>query len=343
MRRLLAGLGLLCASACGAGGVPDTELPERPIAVLYRTPEDSRRRAEAMAEAAGENAKQTPTYSLENEAIADSDAIRAYLKKALTGAVETPETKRFPGRLALLHPRTRQIEIVSAAWPGSMPHAWSPDRKRLLFSQLVDDYAQLFELDFESGEVRPITHGPEVHPSGCYGPEGSYVLMTVRVADQDVHTQIELQRPGESSPQPLTSGPRDHAPACAADGSAAAFVRSPGRKEEWVMVVDLRSPEAEPRRLGPGRDPRFCGSEWIVYSAPIQRGRRLWRVRPDGSGRAPIGRGVLDEEFPSCSPDGKVVAYGVVEEHRDLLYVRRFDGSGDRILFADGDAAQPVW
>jgi hypothetical protein len=52
---------------------------------------------------------------------------------------------------------------------------------------------------------------------------------------------------------------------------------------------------------------------------------------------------VLDEEFPSCSPDGQLVAYAVVEEHRDLLYVRRFDGSGDRILFADGDAARPVW
>jgi hypothetical protein len=110
------------------------------------------------------------------------------------------------------------------------------------------------------------------------------------------------------------------------------------------MLLALGEPEAQPRRLGPGREPRFCGDgEWIVYSAPVKRGRKLWRVRPDGTGRAPIGRGVLDEGTPACSPDGTLVTYGVTEEHFDRLYVRRFDGSGDRILYADGGASYPVW
>jgi Tol biopolymer transport system component len=109
------------------------------------------------------------------------------------------------------------------------------------------------------------------------------------------------------------------------------------------MARDLRGSE-EPRRLGPGSEPRFCGrGEWIVYSAPIQRGTRIWRVRPDGSGRSPIGRGVLDETAPTCSPDGRLVVYTATEEQRERLYVKRFDGSGDRILYADSNASHPVW
>ena len=36
-------------------------------------------------------------------------------------------------------------------------------------------------------------------------------------------------------------------------------------------------------------------------------------------------------------------AYGFDGLPKRHLYVRRFDGSGDRLLFADGDADHPVW
>jgi hypothetical protein len=122
-----------------------------------------------------------------------------------------------------------------------------------------------------------------------------------------------------------------------------AYVTAPRRDVEWVMVRDLEG-DAEPRRLGPGREPRFCGAgTWIVYTAPIQRGTKIWRVRADGTGRSPIGRGVLNETTPACSPDAGMVVYGVTEDHLERLYVRRFDGTGDRILYADGDASHPVW
>jgi Tol biopolymer transport system component len=52
---------------------------------------------------------------------------------------------------------------------------------------------------------------------------------------------------------------------------------------------------------------------------------------------------VLDETAPTCSPDGQLVVYSATEEHRERLYVKRFDGSGDRILYADSSASHPVW
>ncbi len=66
-------------------------------------------------------------------------------------------------------------------------------------------------------------------------------------------------------------------------------------------------------------------------------------IRPDGTGRAPVGQGSLDELRPAISPDGRYVVYVAGEDFRKRLYLRRFDGTGDRILLADGDGERPVW
>ena len=66
-------------------------------------------------------------------------------------------------------------------------------------------------------------------------------------------------------------------------------------------------------------------------------------MRPDGTGRTPLGSGLRDEESPTVSPDGRFVAYTAREGEFDLVFVRRMDGSGERPLFDTGSAAWPVW
>ncbi len=342
MRRRLAVVGAaLVASACTAPGVPDAELPAAPIAIVFRTPEDSRRRAEDLGER--EQGAQSLTAGPAAESVARVEDVASYLKHVMTPTAKDEVARRYPGRLALLDPRTRKAEPLAAAWGEAVPQAWSADRSRLLFTGLVDDFAQLFEFDVAAGEVRPVTRGPEAHPSGCYGPDGSYVLMTAGIVGDEPRSRIEILEPGSTNPRPLTPGPRDHSPACAPDGSVVVYVTNPSRGVQWVMARNLSGSE-EPRRLGPGSQPRFCGGgEWIVYSAPIQRGTRIWRMRSDGTGRSPIGRGVLNETNPACSPDGRLVVYNVTEKYRENLYLKRFDGSGDRILYAESSVSNPVW
>jgi Tol biopolymer transport system component len=345
MRRLATALASLATAACTLSGLPDAELPQTPIAVVNRTPEDSRQRAEALQEHDKNEATKrgAPPPSSSPETVPRVKDVERYLKSVISPEAQEAIERRFPGRLALLDPRTRKVEPLAAAWGDAVPHAWSEDHTKLLFTALVDQYAQLFEYDMDKGEVRPITHGPEAHPSGCYGPGGSYVLMTAAVVADEPRSWLEILEPRRTNPRPLTPGPRDHSPTCAADGSSVVYVTDPSRGVQWLMARDPRA-DAEPKRLGPGSEPSFCaGSEWFVYSAPIQRGTKIWRMRADGTGRSPVGSGVLDETAPACSPDGRLVVYNVVENYREILYVRRFDGSGDRILYSDSSATHPVW
>ena len=67
------------------------------------------------------------------------------------------------------------------------------------------------------------------------------------------------------------------------------------------------------------------------------------KMRPDGTGRTPIGSGQRDEASPTISPDGRFVAYTARETEFDLVFVRRLDGSGERPLIEFGSAAWPAW
>ena len=96
--------------------------------------------------------------------------------------------------------------------------------------------------------------------------------------------------------------------------------------------------------LGRGRDPVFSSDgSWIVYSARVGNGWRLRRMRAEGGARAAVGQLQRDEIQPAISPDGKLVAYVYEENRRRRLWVRRIDGSGDRLLLEDGMVERPVW
>ena len=108
------------------------------------------------------------------------------------------------------------------------------------------------------------------------------------------------------------------------------------------MAIDLAS--GAERRLGAGREPAFSPiGDWIVYSAPSRAGWRLRRMRVDGSARSPTTAGIRDEKMPAVSPDGQFVAYVREATGLERLFVRRLDGSGDRILLDSGAVFAPVW
>ena len=338
VRGLLPGLALL---GCVAPGAPDAELSTAPIAIHYRTESEARLRADLWRERAeAEAGPSGPAVAGHKLGLrADLDALGSFLSRALGGEGEpVPE-----GRLALLDPRSRSLRFVEGARRGAVPLDWSPDRQRLLFSQPGPGGGpQVYEWERASAVLRRVTRGPQLHPQACYGREGRIAVTRLDAGGEEPRARVLLSAPGGRGPfAVIGAGPADHSPACDSASGDVVFARElpGGRSELWLR------PEAGPaRRLGPGGQPRFGSGGWIVYAAGSRGRLRLFRIRADGTGRAALGRGARRETWPALSPDGAHVVY-VASEHPDRrhLYVRRFDGSGDRILFSDGDAEFPVW
>ncbi|UCE86499.1 MAG: PD40 domain-containing protein [Deltaproteobacteria bacterium] len=320
----------LLAPACLGGVITAAEIPGAPIAFVYRTPEEGRRRAELL-----EQRDRAP----QRAGVMQLDDLDVWLDG---GSDRRGELLEFAGRMALLDPRTAEVRTFDAVARGAAPLAWSRERERLLFASARRGPAQLFELDLRTEEIRTATRGPAVHASGCYGSDGFLAYSEARRTGNGVRVRIVVREADGRPERALTPGPFDHNPTCPPDGRWILYVSSRPDGREQLMRADLDG--SPPRRLGFGRDPAFApDGSWVVYSAQIGGRWQLWRMRPDGSGKASLGRGVTDEFSPSVSPDGRYVVYESEERGRESLFVRRFDGSEQRVLLSKGDGAHPVW
>jgi Tol biopolymer transport system component len=338
MRAALLGVSMLATGGCHST-LSLAELPEEPLALLYRPPQESRERADALR--ARDPDVQRGVRSRRKGGVAMVDELRRQATSLLGGG--SGDGRKHAGRMALLDVRSGDVTLVEGARRGATPLDWSPDHTRLLFTQLEGEYLQLFEYDHAQGTVRTVSRGPTVHPRGCYGPDGRIVMMTVGSEGGEIATRIVISRLRGAPPERISERIREHSPACAPDARSIVWVSSPerGQPQLWVRSPALTG---TPRRLSPGRFPSYSpDGQWIVYSAPVAGGWKLWRIRPDGTGRAPVGNGALEELHPSVAPDGLHVVYAVEDGFSPRLHVRRLDGSGDRILFHDGDGDRPVW
>jgi hypothetical protein len=325
----------VAALQCAGPGFDLADVPDAPIAIVHRTREESDRRADLLERLQGRN----PASTLERMRIED---LSEWLG---LGADPAQRQLALVGHLALLDARTGAVRRVDAALGGARPLCWSPDRTRLLFQGSVrGQQPQLHEYRPATGEVRVVTHGPVAHPGGCYGPGDRQVWVEARQGARGPEVRLVIAPEGGGAPRALTEGPADVAPEWSPRGDLIAFQTRDGEGAAAIAVVD---PEGGPARvIARGKDPSFAPSgDWIVYSGQ-QRGRwRLWRMRPDGSGKLLLGQGTLDEHEPSVSPDGRFVVFVGLEKAsaRERLFVRGFDGRGDRPLLEREEGAQPTW
>ncbi|MDJ0867940.1 MAG: hypothetical protein QNK03_17680 [Myxococcota bacterium] len=326
---------VLGGCAAGPGRVERGELPDSPIVIIYRTEADALDRLDALDDLEDRRNPTAPRQS--NRAVARLES----LDGLYGGAPNVNQRIRaFAGRIAIVDPRTGDAEFVPDAPSQARPISWSPDRSHLLLSGRFRNGSQLFVWERATRSVEIVTPGPADHPQGCLGPDGHLVAVEVRTGS--LRARLLRRRPGGAL-EPLTRGPWDIQPTCSPDGKRVAYVTFQGGRVA-IAVLSLEDPEAEPQIVATGKDPAFTpDGAWIVYSAQTKQGRRIIRMRPDGTGKIPLHASGFDEHQPAVSPDGRYVAYVVVEHERERLWVQRLDGSGSRPLLDSGDATSPAW
>jgi Tol biopolymer transport system component len=340
---LPSGLALILAVASGGclgTSLSRSEIAETPIALLYWSAEEGRRRLEMLGMT--DNGK-TPFHR--REGVADLGRIKDLTGTGTLGNADI----RYPGRVVLLNPRTLEISEVPQAPQGARPLSWSEGHEKLMIStNRVDGTHRLYEIEIETGEMRSVTGRRKNYIAGAFGPDRSVAYASVDLNGQGVPEGIIWAGDGRSRAVPIAEGVLARHVDYAPDGSSIVYVPRPmGPTQRHIVQTQAPTPGSLPSVVGPGEEPVYSpDSQWIVYAAPTGlRGARsrLLRARADGSGRTTIGRAVRSEKSPAVSPDGNFVIY--VSEHNglDRLFVKRFDGSGDRLLFDDGAVAWPVW
>jgi hypothetical protein len=325
---------LLFEGAC-ANGIRSEDLPESPLALLHLTGDEARRHAEIINETSGKS--QGPPTGF----------FRLSDVQKILGKDEKAEFAELTGHLSLLVPRTGELKALESAPKGAAPLAYSSDRQQLLFRARRADAQQLMLLDIGHNTLQPLTPLDIFVTAGTLASDGRLVYSAIQLSNAGPTMRLFLRSPGSERPRPLTGGPADGAPVFSPDGSVLVFVSHAKDGGDVIVRLDPQEPDPVMRILTRGRDPVFVpDGSWIVYSAQVGREHHLWKMRPDGSGKLPIGVGsreTTDELHPAVSPDGNFVAYVSELEGRSYLRVRRMDGTGDRSLLDQGDGAWPVW
>ncbi len=330
-RSTIALLALLCG--CAGPSFPRDELPSAPIVALYRDAETARRRAELLAK---------PDERRDRAGVARLDDLQR-----MTRLDPREVMSDVAGRLVEIDPRTGTVTPLGVAPRGADFPRWSNDRARLVFLVFDDAFPVLHELDRASGVVRRNPAPLGVQGQGAPGPDGRLASVIAERDGAKLKLRIHLTDAGGIGGRIVTNGPSDRSPALSPDGSLLAFVAQDAGGLDSVALLDLTRPDATARPIARGKDPIFTpDGRTIVYSARVRSGWRLFKVRPDGTGRLPIGvplNDQTDELQPSVSPDGRFVVYVAESKQRQTLRVRRFDGSADREVLDSGDAASPAW
>jgi WD40 repeat protein len=320
----------LALSGCIQGAVDFSEVPEAPLAFLYRNLEETERMADELA--AQQKAAQPQP----------DDEFEIHVEGLLRRGPDAVLRDQL-GRVALYRVRTKSLEPLEGLVRGARPLGWSPDRTRLMFSSTHLGTSSLFEWLVETGEVRALTGGPAQQIDGCYGPNGELAWVQYESAGAYAGTRIWVRRPGEM-PRAVTGGPIDSQPAWSPDGTRLVYTRIEGRNASLHWL----EPNGEGRgSFGPGRSAAFSpDGSWIVYSARTSAGWQLRRMRADGSGKRAFGRSGFHENDPTFSPDGRFVVFSATQDEVSAvsrLFVRSWDDAKDRQLVFAGSGLLPAW
>ena len=180
-----------------------------------------------------------------------------------------------------------------------------------------------------------------------WSPDGRRIAVEMH---DEAGGQIWIMDPAAGTLGRLAAPGHNSRPAWSPDGRNIAFTSlREGGSGIYAGPIDGSAPE---RKLAPLAKPTVPlawspDGRWIVYPAPEGDAiapMNLFTIAPGAPGTP---RRVFDspgnENRPVFSTDGQWLAYTADESGRDEVYVRRFDGTGGRLMVSNTGGAQPTW
>lgn len=236
---------------------------------------------------------------------------------------------------------------------GDFNPAFSPDGTRIAFSSDRDGYreSEIYVMDADGSNLRRLTFSAGWDGSPAWSPEGERIYFYSRRAAGPGIYAMKADGTGEER---IVADPAALSPAVTPRGRVAYAAR---QNDRWGIFSV--APDGSDRRYESGRR-HECGAPAFDRAS----GRMVCHGSGDTTEASPIqspvpGPFVVDRQevrlpdrplellavrgaFPALGPGGRELVFS---EHFERIVAARPDGSGQRTVFAPGDAAvwRPNW
>jgi Tol biopolymer transport system component len=249
--------------------------------------------------------------------------------------------------IELTDPEGNHVRELAKFHPA--PHAlvWSPDGKRLRFTQtnLLEGTDSMWEMGLEQTTPKRVLpegpHGPH-EGSGAWLGGGNYFVFSSGIdlrASLAVDTQASLWiidekrnwfRQHSSDPIQLTRGPIAFDHPNAMRGSNRIFAIGSHNEYQLLRIDPRTSVKTAMLAESGATDMDFSlDGQWVVYAA--RENGTLWKSRIDGSGKVQLTAGATGAFAPHWSPDQKQVLFtGFLLDSQPRLYVVSADGGSPK-------------
>lgn len=267
----------------------------------------------------------------------------------------------FQTRIAMSCDRTGKKEIYVMDFDGSnikqatqhrsiaFAPAWHPSGTRLAYSVFTrrrDNVKNidLYELDFETNQVRLLSNRQGMNSGAAYSPDGQTLAATMSFLG---NPEIFRLNPHSGQVTRLTkSFGFDVDPSWSPDGQHLAFVSS---RSGMPMVFRMSLDGSDVKRLTyAGRynaTPSWSPTNnKIAFAGWIEGRFDLFIMNPDGTHIERLTKDQGNNEDPAFSPDGQLIAFSSNRTGQKNIYVMNIDGSFvRRLTFGLGNCVAPRW
>jgi DNA-binding winged helix-turn-helix (wHTH) protein/Tol biopolymer transport system component len=249
--------------------------------------------------------------------------------------------------IELTDPEGNHVRELARFHPAPHSLVWSPDGKRLRFTQtnLLEATDSMWEMDLEKSTPKRVLpegqHGPH-EGSGTWLGGGNYFAFSSGVdlrASLAVDTQASLWLLDENrsffrrhtgQPIQLTMGPIAFDHPDAMKDSNRIFVIGSHNEYQLLRIDPKTSAKTAMLAESGATDMDFSlDGQWVVYAA--RENGTLWKSRIDGSGKVQLTAGATGAFAPHWSPDQKQILFtGFLLDSQPRLYVVSADGGSPK-------------
>ncbi len=240
---------------------------------------------------------------------------------------------------------SRYVQLTEESTNAYYP-AISPDGERVVFALNQYDNFNLNLLTLSNLKTVQLTDNIGNSFSPDFAPDGKQIVFVNGIPN--AHSALWVMGSKGENPHALFTGPKDIVGAAwSPDGSTIAFTMEVDTRFTYeVFLLDLRHPDAAPRRLSHGLSGIGGSLDWspdgknlLIFAGPVAA-REVYRLEVSTGTITQLTFGG-NNAAAAYSPDGQYIVYNSLRNNDQAdLYIMRSDGHSTRQLT---DNPEPDW